>query len=225
MKFFFGIVIIFILIFAGFIGYEVYKYLDQKNSLQFVPIVLDTASSTDVVANSTSTVSIVTKVDTSKWKMIDNTELGYSVKYPENLIVNKDELTLILAFPTKSYFHWPLEDEFRVTIIATSSCETKKLEKITINNKDIYLVSQSEDGALGTIFKEKTYMLNGNDSCYKIIVNSRGTNGADRVLDDPALIKKYNKQHEDEVKVVWDIINSIIYSFEIKEIPAGDIQS
>ncbi len=224
MKFFFSIVIILLLVFLGFIGFEVYKYLDEKNSLQFSPIVLDTASSTDLVSNSTST-SIVTKADISKWKMIDNSELGYSVKYPDNLIVNKDELSLILAFPKKAYFHWPLEDEFKVTITATSSCKTDKLQKITINDKDLYLVSEIEDGAVGTITKEKTYEFDGNGSCYKIIVTSRGRNTASLYVDDPALIKKYDKQHEDEVRAVWDIINSIIYSFEIKEIPAGDIES
>ena len=227
MKFFFSLVIIALIISAGFIGFEVYKYLDQKSSLQFAPIVIDNVSSTSPIVQNiaSSSTSIVTTSDTSKWKVLENSELGYSIRYPDDLIINKDELSLILAFPKKVYFHWPLLDDIKVTIVATSSCETKGLATITINDKNIFIDKVINDAAAGTIYKENSYLIPGNDSCYKIIINSKGSNGSSLYVDDPALIKKYDHQHDIDTKAVWETIYSIIYNFQIKEIPPGDIES
>lgn len=226
-KFFQGLVLIVALAILGMVGYTSYNYIKEKNSLKFTPIVIDMATSTPsstVVSFATST------VDTSKWKIYKNEELGYGVKYPDDLIINYDASKLFIVFPQKNYFHWPLLDDVKLTIIATSTCQSSgstnaSTSEITLNDRLYTLESDASDAAMGTRWNETIYSIKGNGICYKIFVNSRGTNGAGFYVDDSSLVKKYDNQHSIDNSTVKAIIWGILGSFEIIKIPAGDIES
>ena len=235
MKKFFSIfVIIVALTIAGIVGYGAYDYVQDKNSLKFTPIPL--SDSTKDINEASSTQNFVTStVDTSKWKVYDNQELGYSIKYPEDLIVNYDALSLILSFPKEKYFHWPLLDDVRLTLISTSTCLSDiasssdqslgllSNSEITVNNIK-YKVLKSNGAAMGTIYKKDFYEINGNNVCYTITMDSKGTNGASFYVDDSSLIKKYDNKHTVDTAQVTDVIYGILGSFEIKIIEAGRVE-
>jgi hypothetical protein len=222
-KFFSILVIIIALTIAGIVGYGAYNYVQEKNSLKFTPIPspdidLNQASSTPDIATST--------VDISEWKIYDNQELGYSIKYPKDLIVNYDALSLILAFPKDKYFHWPLLDDVKLTLISTSTCSSDiaSSSQITVNGIK-YRFSKSDGAAMGTVYKENVYEINGNSVCYTITYNSKGTNGAGFYVDDPSLIKKYDNQHSLDNDEVIKIIYGILGSFKINTIEPGKVES
>jgi hypothetical protein len=222
-KFFSILVIIIALTIAGIVGYGAYNYVTEKNSLKFTPIPspdIDVKEDPVTVDNATST------VDVSKWKTYNNQELGYSIKYPEDLIVNYDALSLILAFPKDKYFHWPLLDDVKLTLVSTSTCASNiaSSSMITINNIK-YRLSKSDGAAMGTVYKEDVYEINGNNVCYKITYNSKGTNGAGFYVDDPSLIKKYDNQHSLDNDEVIKIIYGILGSFKINVIESGKVES
>lgn len=222
-KFFQGLVIIIALAILGMVGYTSYDYIKQKNSLKFTPIVTETATSTTTV----NTVSVATSsVDTSKWKSYKNDELGYSIKYPDDLIINYDESRLIIAFPQKNYFHWPLLDDVKLTLIATSSCLIKNASttEFTINDRLYRVESDMIDAAMGTRWHETVYAINKDNTFYKITVSIRGTNGAGFYVDDQALIKKYDNQHDIDATQVNATIWAILGSFEKLQIPEGKIE-
>lgn len=223
-KFFQGLVIIIALVILGMVGYTSYDYIQEKNSLRFTPIVVENTSST----STPNTVSVATSsVDTTKWKTYKNEELGYGIKYPEDLIVNYDESKLILVFPQKKYFNWPLFDEVKLTVIATSSCGSKyaSTTEFSINNRTYQIVSDVSDVAMGSRWHNIVYQNSMDNMCYEISSSIRGTNGAEFYVDDQVLIKKYNNQHDIDLVMVKSIIWSILGSFEHLKVPEGMIES
>lgn len=206
------------------VGYTSYDYIKEKNSLKFTPIVSETSTSTPTA----SIVSIATSsVDTTKWKTYKNDELGYSLKYPEDLIINYDESKLIIAFPQKNYFHWPLLDDVRLTLIATSSCSSNNAStsEFTINDRLYKVESDTVDMAMGTRWRETIYTISKDNICYKITVSIHGTNGAGFSVDDQSLIKKYDNQHDLDTSQVKATIWAILGSFEKITIPEGQLES
>lgn len=227
MKKFFSIsVVVVALSILGIVGYASYNYLQEKKSLKFSPII----SSDSIIEqnNQASTTNNIfsSTADISKWKTYNNQELGYSVKYPEDLIVNYDALILILAFPKDKYFHWPLLDDVKLTLMATSTCsiDTASSSEITINDIK-YKVLKSTDTAMGSVYKKDVYEIYGNNVCYVITTASKGTNGAGFYVDDPFLIKKYDNQNKLDSDNVMNIIYGILGSFEIKNIDSGNVES
>ncbi len=223
-KFFQGLVVIIALTILGIVGFSSYTYIKEKNSLKFTPIVVETATSTP--QSNTSSVA-TSSVDTSSWKVYKNDELGYSIKYPDDLIINYDELKLLVAFPQKNYFHWPLLDDVKLTLLATSTCQSinASSSQITINDRFYDIESDTTDAAMGSRWRETVYKIKGDNVCYKIYVNARGTNGAGFYVDDQSLVKKYDNQHDIDTVNVNAIIWAILGSFEINKIPAGNIES
>lgn len=222
-KFFQGLVIVIALVILGMVGYTSYDYIKEKNSLRFTPIVVDIATSTPTANN----VSVATSsVDTSKWKTYKNDELGYSIKYPEDLIVNYDESKLILVFPSKNYFHWPLLDDVKLTIIATSTCIAKNASttEFSINDRLYRVDSNINDAAMGSRWHETVYSIEKEGTCYQIIASIRGTNGAGFYVDDQVLIKKYDNQHDIDSSLVNGIIWAVLGTFEKLKIPEGQIE-
>ncbi len=222
-KFFQGLVIVIALVILGMVGYTSYNYIKEKNSLRFTPIVVDTATTTPLA----NTVSVATSsVDTSKWKTYKNDELGYSISYPEDLIVNYDESKLILVFPAKNYFHWPLLDEVKLSLIATSSCITGNASttELSINDRTYTVESDLVDVAMGSRWHESVYSIDREGTCYKITTSIRGTNGAGFYVDDQILIKKYDNQHDIDSSLVNSIIWAILGTFEKLKIPEGRIE-
>lgn len=223
-RIFQGLVLIVALTILSIVGYSSYSYIKEKNSLKFTPIVVDMGTSTP----SLKTYSVATSsVDTSSWKKYKNDELGYSIRYPEDMIINYDELKLLIAFPQKNYFHWPLLDDVKLTLLATSSCQTinASSSQVTINDRTYDIESDNTDAAMGSRWRETIYKINNDSICYKIYVSSRGTNGAGFYVDDQSLIKKYDNQHEIDAVNVDAIIRGILGSFELNQIPAGKIES
>jgi hypothetical protein len=224
---FFAVIVIAIICIAGYISYD---YLQKKNSLQFSPI----PSPQNTVTNATSTDSFATStIDRTSWKYYENVELGYGLKYPEDLIVNFDEKTLILSFPVKTYFHWPLEDKVKITVTASSTC-------LSLGNNDKYGQSGSvsdlvvdahkftrtkiSDVAAGNVYNTVTYEIMNNGFCYSLEYYSHGSNGAGLYVDNPDLIKKYDNQHKLDVDNVTNIIHGILESFDFVLTPDGDLE-
>jgi hypothetical protein len=224
-KFFSSLILFVFFIVICFAGYVSYRYIDEKNSLQFTPIVQETASSTSTINDSSTVISEDVKVNTDKWKKYKNPELGYSISYPDDLIVNFDDTVLILAFPKKTYFHWPLQDDVKMVVNATSTCDSKQTDKkIYINGKEYELESDVTDAGAGSVWREMIFRFKQNDNCYKLTINTRGTNGAGFYVDDPALIKKYDAEHKNDVEKVMEIIYGVVNSFNFEQIPEGQIE-
>ena len=225
-KLFSILVVVVALSILGIVGYASYNYLKEKKSLKFSPII--PTDSTIEQNNQASTTSNIfnSTVDISKWKTYNNQELGYSVKHPEDLIVNYDALTLILAFPKDKYFHWPLLDDVKLTLVATSTCSINNASSSEITVNDIkYKVLKSDEAAMGSVYKKDVYEIYGNNVCYVITMDSKGTNGAGFYVDDPFLIKKYDNQNKLDSDNVMNIIYGILGSFEIKSIDSGSVES
>lgn len=226
MKKFFSIIIIFIVLSVmGVLGYGAYDYIEQKQSLKFTPII-SPDSAVDTNQASSTPDNIISTVDVKNWKIYDNQELGYSIKYPGDLIVNYDTLSLILAFPKDKYFNWPLLDDVKLTLVSTSTCSlvTASSSEITVNDIK-YKVSRSNDAAMGTVYKKDSYEIYGNNACYIITMDSKGTNGSGFYVDDPSLIKKYDNQHKLDLDKVMSVVYGILGSFEIKNIDSGTVES
>lgn len=225
-KFFSSIIIIVFVGVIGFASYVSYRYIEKKNSLQFTPIVQEVASSTpNNLASSSNILAENIKVDTKNWIKYKNSELGYSISYPDDLIVNFDDSILILVFPKKTYFSWPLQDDVKVVVNATSTCSSNQNDKtILINDKSYILENDSVDVGAGFVMKEMIFRLKQNDSCYKLVVNIKGANGAGFYVDDPALIKKYDTEHQINFDKVANIIYGIVWSFNFEEIAGGEIE-
>lgn len=235
-KFFLTVFVLIVLAIIGFAGYVSYNYLKEKNSLQFTPITLstDNATSTDglLIASSTNEYATST-ADTSSWKSYSSQELGYSLKYPSDLIMNRDEFSLILAFPKKLYFSWPLEDSVKITVTSSSTCTSHnpvtffgikpKQSSITIEDKK-FVVNRLDDVAAGSRVNVISYEIKENGICYSLLYYSQGANGAGLYVDDPILIKKYDEQHSRESKLIMDIVYGILASFKFISIPEGMLE-
>src|ERR1019366_5399835 len=84
-----------------------------SSSTQPVAVTPDIFGLTDLgILNPTSST-----IDTASWVPYTNNELGFSLQYPKDLIINTGTPgTLILAVPKDSYFHWPLLDDAKISI-------------------------------------------------------------------------------------------------------------
>lgn len=226
-KIFLTIFVLIVSVIVGFACYISYNYLKEKNSLQFTPISLsqNNASPTDSLGNSSSTDLIATStVDTSLWKSYSNQELGYSLRYPSDLIFNRDESSLILAFPKKSYFSWPLEDNVKITIFASSTCASENPQtlydikpragSLFIGGKK-FILKEIHDVAMGNRYNVRSYEMTGNNICYSLVYYSHGANGAGLYVDDSILIKKYDENHAINQKKVDDILIGILSTFNL----------
>jgi hypothetical protein len=134
------IYILIIVILGGlvFAGYQFISNFTYTRHITLPPQLL--ASSTDSLSTTTDGTTVVpwsafgindkassnpasSTVDTSLWQSYSNPELGFSVRYPGDLVVNTDTPNSLTLFVPKShYFHWPLLDDTKITIVASSSC-------------------------------------------------------------------------------------------------------
>ncbi len=224
-TFFLSILILIVLAAFGFVGFYSYTYLSDKNSLQFTPLDSpnNSASSTDAgnIQASSTEASITSTIDVSAWKSYKSDELGLSIKYPADLIVNGGSNSVILAFPKTKYFHWPLQDDAKITITASSSCAIfqsgdngEEIETdLTVNNQK-YSVKQSNDAAAGNVYNEIIYdQVKGVGLCYSLAFLDHGANGAGLYVDDASLIKKYDDQHTADLKAVMEVVYGILANF------------
>jgi len=229
-KILLAIVIIAIVAGLGYVGSFSYGYLQSKNSPKFTEIPSQSSISTTTpdLSSATSSQTVALSVDTSSWKAYSNNELGFGLKYPTDLIVDDSGAALKLTFPKGSYFHWPLEDDAKLTVSASSSCAKNSVGE-NLNSQpttlDIggqsFIVTQGADAAAGNIYGETVYSIHGNNVCYSLIFDTHGANGAGLYVDDPALIKQYDGQHATDLASIKNIVYSIAGSFQILSTPNG----
>jgi hypothetical protein len=225
-KFFLSILIILVLLVLGIFGYVAYDYLSVKNSLRFdlIPSQNDVDNSNASTTVATSTIEISTStIDTASWKNYSNEELGFAVKYPSNLIVNNGGNLLILAFPKKTYFHWPLEDDEKLTVVASTTCtgpsilaeyEEVSTSTLIMDGQSFARTEGSGVGA-GNIYKKISYDILSGGTCYSLILDTHGSNGAGLYVDDPILIKKYDSQHSVDADAIMKVVYGILGNFKI----------
>jgi len=162
-------------------------------------------------------------IDMTSWVPYTNSELGYSVQYPHDLVANTDSSgVLTLAVPKEVYFHWPLLDDVKITITATSSCpqittdspDTRSMKMI--DNGYTFVRSIGSGVGAGNIYREVAYDLNQNAVCYHIDLLDHGTNGAGFYVGDQALIVRYDNQHQVDLKTVLTLFSGLVHSFHIQ---------
>ena len=161
-------------------------------------------------------------LDTSSWSMYSNKELGFSVQYPKGLVADtSNPSTLTLGFSKDTYFHWPLLDDAKITVTATSSCPV-----IEMNNPDIKPVAVSvngynfkriegSDAAAGNLYREMAFDVVSNNTCYHLDLFDHGANGAGLYVEDQALISKYDAQHQSDLDGVLGIFMGVVNSFRL----------
>lgn len=221
MKAFFSVIFVLILLSAsGFVGYVVFDYIKDKNSLQFTPIVIDDIEKPDIVASSSIRV-IVSNADRSDWKKYSNQEFGYELQYPSDLIINQDDSSLLLAFPKKIYFSWPLLDDAKVTVYASSTCLTisdsigqSSTTTIVVGDRIIDLEESSDIGA-GNIHKTMIFSMNGENFCHNLTFDSKGANGAGLFVGDSSVRERYDQEHKVNNDRVIDIVYGILESLVV----------
>jgi len=161
-------------------------------------------------------------IDTSAWSVYSNKELGFSVQYPKELVMDTNTPgVLTLSFSKDTYFHWPLLDDARITVTATSSCPViqannpdNKSGKLTVNGLDFTRVEGSDVGA-GNLYREIAFDLKANDTCYHLDLFDHGTNGAGFYVEDQSLISKYDTQHQTDLNAVLGIFMGVVNSFRL----------
>jgi len=164
---------------------------------------------------------------TSSWRTYSNTaganaSAGYSLRYPSNLSINTDIAgNIVLAFPKDQYFHWPLLDDAKITIIASSSCPTVINDRpdsqpttLTLNG---YSFTRTEGGDVGAgnIYRELAYDTQAGDICYHIDFLDHGANGAGLYVGDQSLIASYDAIHTTDLTGVVSVFNAIVNTFRL----------
>jgi len=204
-----------VLLFAG------YSLTKKQNTIPVGSISSEIATSTDAT---TTPVFIPSAFDTSAWQTYSSDELGYQIKYPANMLVNGADASISLSFPKSYYFHWPLQDDAKVTVIATSSCPSMTVgnggpESSTSTfmlNGRAFVRSEAHDAAAGNLYNEIAYDTIANSVCYRIDFFDHGANGAGLYVSDPSLIAQYDAQHVADLKAALDIFNAMAQTFRIR---------
>lgn len=164
----------------------------------------------------------------SSWRVRSYSDIGLSIAYPDNIIARREGRKLILNLPRDVYFHWPLLDEVRITISASSTCaemetpanETFATTTFSLNGYS-FTAKQGDDVAAGNKFHEVIYMTEAipegmDPQCFTFDLFDRGANGAGLYVSDGALIDKYNNQHEVDFLAVNNVFNQIVESFRVR---------
>jgi len=150
--------------------------------------------------------------------------MSFSITYPSDLVANNisnaSSSEIVLAFPKEKYFHWPLQDDARITITASSSCVDLTIPKspeiatstFSLNGYS-YSVMRGGDVGAGNLYHEVLYTTEVNNQCYSFSFFDHGSNGAGLYVDDQALIQRYDSQHSTDFSQAMSIFNAIIASF------------
>jgi len=160
--------------------------------------------------------------DTSSWRTYSNATEGYSIRYPANFSINTDVSgDLVLAFPKDQYFHWPLLDDAKITITASSSCPTiindrpdSQPTSLVLNG---YSFTRTEGGDVGAgnIYRELAYDTQAGGICYHIDFLDHGANGAGLYVGDQSLIAAYDATHTVDLTAAVNVFNATINTFRL----------
>ena len=149
----------------------------------------------------------------------------FSISYSPDLVVSNSSdassTIIVLAFPKDNYFHWPLQDDARITITASSSCvettvpQNPSTATTTFSlNGYSFIATQGNDVAAGNLYHEILYTTEANGQCYSFSFFDHGSNGAGLYVDDPVLIRKYDSQHSNDYSQAIGAFDSIVTSFK-----------
>jgi len=204
-----------------------YQYVNKKRTPLFTPI--DSSIPTGE-QQATSTISLFgadvgttasSTLDTSSWKTYTHDTLGFQVSYPSDLILNGDQSSTILAFPKETYFSWPLLDDVKITIAASSTCPSL-LNDTTATSSSVELNGYtfarhiSQDVAAGNRYVEILYTTTSQEGiCYSIYLFDHGSNGAGLYVDDQVFIKRYDDAHTTHMKTIIELFNAVVTKFRI----------
>jgi hypothetical protein len=210
-----------VLVALGALLYLGYVLTKKQNTIPPGSIPAQVATTTDNVDASAFATSTL---NTSFWKIYSSDELGYMIKYPGNMLVNGADTSISFSFPKNPYFHWPLQDDAKVTVIATSSCPLMVVgaggpESATSTfmlNGYQFVRSEAHDAAAGNLYNEISYDTIANDVCYYIDFFDHGANGAGLYVSDPSLIAQYDAQHAADLKAALDIFNAMTQTFRVR---------
>jgi len=222
---FFLIVIIVIIAAIAIAGY----FMDKKTRSVAVPVVPAVSTTTVPTTDPFMGIpfpTVTSTADTSSWETYTDRELGYSVSYPSNIVISHDAGALILAFPKSLYFHWPLQDDAKLTITVASTCPAiltkgglsgpngSLPEAFSLNGLDFNRMIGT-DVAAGNRYFEIAYDTVSNGFCYHMDFLDHGANGAGLYVDDSSLIKRYDDAHTIDLARTVDSLNAIVGSFRI----------
>lgn len=228
---FLGIVIILIAVVAA-VGYVIHDRVPDTASL---PLPISPVSTSTPVESSVPTASSTPgntmplpgqrhpPIDTSSWLIHPDNKSGYSIEYPPNLITGSNNGRFTAAFPKNTYFHWPLLDDVKVTVSASSGAcpeiETPRAAsddpvEFTLNGYKFKRTIGTDIGA-GQRYQEIVYDLLLDDTCYRVDLLAHGANGAGLYVDDASLVKKYDAQQEADMTAVVDILNRMVSTLRI----------
>jgi hypothetical protein len=160
---------------------------------------------------------------TSSWKSYSNPELGYSLKYPADLMRTVDGATLALSFPKNGYFTWPLLDDVTVRVTASSSCPTIENEGLrgdespasfSLNGRE-WKRSVGLGAAAGNRYEEVLYATTASGTCYSLYLLDHSAASAGLYVDDASLIARYDAVHADQQARILAIFNDMVASVRI----------
>ena len=200
-----------------------YQYSLKKRAPLFTPITSTSTVSTDVHATSSPfvlfdidmTTPASSTVDVSSWKSYANDTAGFQVSYPDNLIINGDDSSTILAFPKDEYFSWPLQDDLKITVAASSTCPAllngapMATTSSFVLNKHTFTRQIGQDVAAGNRYLEIMDTTTVKGTCYSVYLFDHGANGAGLYVDDQELIKRYDTDYVTHMKIILQIFNAV----------------
>ena len=160
-------------------------------------------------------------VSTASWIIyVDNAD-GYSYEHPSNMTQGSQGGSVAFTFPKNSYFHWPLLDDAKMSVLVGPSCPSviegafgQGPVKFTLNGRDFTRVIGTDVGA-GQLYTEIAYDTKAGGQCYHIDFLDHATNGAGFYVDDASLIAKYDAQHAVDLAAAISVFNGVVNSFRV----------
>lgn len=216
-----GLIIVVIL---GAILYGSFLLTKKQNTIPPNALPDQTATSTDSgSASSTPAWTFATSsLDTSGWNTYSNPELGFSIAYPSNVIQSSDNASVTFVLPKTTYFHWPLEDDTKITVTASSTCpdfiggaDNVSATSTFMLNGHEFAYSKNVGVGAGNIYTEIVYDTIANGTCYRLSFFDHGANGAGLYVSDPSLIAQYDDQHTADMAAVLDLFNAMTGTFTV----------
>ncbi len=165
-----------------------------------------------------------TTVNTTSWPIQVDAQEGYSIEYPQNFVPSVNEGVFVLIVP-KTYFHWPLQDDVKITVSASTSCPdiigggSKSAAATYTLNGHAFTRRIGTDAGAGNRYVEIADDTKSKGICYHVSLLDHGTNGAGFYVDDRALAAKYDAQHDADFSAVLSLFNAMISSLRILALP------
>ena len=216
------------LLIIGGIGVGTYIFVSQEHRATFTPLEVVTsvtiqATSTPIGNASSVPYPATSTVADPSWLTYSSSALGVSVRYPKDLVINSTDTSVWFVFPKDAYFHWPLQDDVKITVSAGVTCASSTIPGVRTSaqsfllNRHAFTRYEGDDAGAGNKYLEVSYATIVNGSCYTIDLFDHGTNGAGFYVDDPALITQYDGQHALDMARVVSIFNAMVVGLNIQK--------